>query len=174
MKHLSPRGICHCLLLLGIAAGCTGRPPDGPVSEDEPVLRQRFGELQEAIKNGDTDKLWSMLDSRSQAEAENAARVVLAQYSSAGPEQKARLEAALGLSAADMAGLTGKIVLKTKPFLNSKYRDLPGSQIEKVTGTGDDATVYYLETDGDREKLIFVRQQGLWRVWLAVPKLAIR
>jgi hypothetical protein len=33
---------------------------------------------------------------------------------------------------------------------------------------GDNATVYYLEWDGDKEKAIFVRQQGEWKAWLTM------
>lgn len=172
--------ICHqfrgCtwlgLLLLGIATGCASKPPEDPASKDEPVLRQRFAELQNAIKNGETDKLWKILDSRSQAEAEKTAQAIRAAYTSAGPEQKAKQEAALGVSAADLADMTGKTILSSKPFQKSKYHELPDSKIERVVGTGDDATIYYLETDGDREKLIWTKQDGNWHVWLAMPKIA--
>jgi hypothetical protein len=110
------------------------------------------------------------LDSRSQAEAEQAAKSIQTAYAKAGAEEKAKQEEALGLTAGELSGLTGKGFLKTKRF-PGKYRELPESTIEKVTVEGDNATVHYLEPDGDKEKLILVRQEGQWKVWLAMPKV---
>jgi hypothetical protein len=35
---------------------------------------------------------------------------------------------------------------------------------------GDNATLHYLEPDGDKEKLIFLREAGQWKVWLTMPR----
>jgi hypothetical protein len=43
-------------------------------------------------------------------------------------------------------------------------------KIEKVTARGDSATVYLSEPDGDREKFVFLREGGEWKVWLGMPK----
>jgi hypothetical protein len=91
-------------------------------------------------------------------------------HGGAGAEEKAKQEAALGLPGAELTGLTGKGFLKTKRF-QRKYHELPDSTIEKVTVQGNNATAYYLEPDGDKEKLLLVRQEGQWKVWLAMPKV---
>jgi hypothetical protein len=49
---------------------------------------------------------------------------------------------------------------------------VPESQLESVTIHGEDATVRYLEPDGDHEKLTAVRQGGGWKLLLKVPKPA--
>ena len=66
-----------------------------------------------------------------------------------------------------MSKITGKLYLKAKPFLG-KYREVPGSKIDKVTVEGDKATVHYTEDDGDKETLPLVKQDGKWRLSVAV------
>jgi len=44
--------------------------------------------------------------------------------------------------------------------------------VESVTVHGEDATVRYVEPDGDHEKLTAVRQDGGWKLLLKVPKAA--
>ena len=68
-----------------------------------------------------------------------------------------------------MPARTGKEFLKTKRF-HGKYDELPDSKIEKVTVQGDQATIAYVELDGDKEKLILVREQGEWKVSIPMPK----
>jgi hypothetical protein len=132
-------------------------------------VREQFAELQSALKNRDTDKLWTLLDSKSQADAERAAKDIQTAHDKATAEEKAKQENMLGLTATELAGLTGKGFLKTKRF-QKKYDELPDSKIERVVVQGDSATVYYLEPDGDKEKAILVRQDGRWKVWLTIPR----
>ena len=40
----------------------------------------------------------------------------------------------------------------------------------KTDVQGDKATVNYLESDGDKEKLTLVKEDGKWKVSLAMPK----
>jgi hypothetical protein len=168
MRHSATR-IIHLILLGSLAAGCT-KPAasNAPKGEDEPV-RQTFAALQAALKAKDADKLWALLDSESQADAERAAKAVQEAYTKAPPEAKTEQEKALGLPGAERSGLTGKGFLKTKRFLG-KYDEVSESKIDKVTVQGDSATVNYTEPDGDKEKLSLVRQSGQWKVSLPMPK----
>src|SRR5262249_49483167 len=104
-------------------------------------------------------------DSASQAEAERVARTLKANYAKA--KDKAKLEKTFGLTAAELAGLTGKVYLKSKRFLG-KYGEVPGSKVDKVAVEGDKATVFYTEEDGEKENLSLVRQGGKWKFPLKV------
>jgi hypothetical protein len=151
-----------------VALGCS-RATDRLPADEEAAVRGQFAELQSALKNRDTDKLWTLLDSKSQAEAGRAAKDVQAAHDKAAADEKAKQEDALGLTATELAGLTGRDFLRTKPF-QKKYDELPESTIDRVVVEADSATVYYLEPDGDKEKAILVRQDGRWKVWLTMPR----
>src|SRR5207302_20692 len=101
-----------------------------------------------------------------QVEADAYAKAVQAAYSKSNDDEKAKLEKAFGLSADEMTKLKGKLYLKSKPFLK-KYREVPGSKIDKVPLDGEKATVNYTEEDNDKEKLELVRQDGKWK--LSIP-----
>jgi hypothetical protein len=153
-----------------LGAGCAGNPgPAGPSAVDEEKqVRGRFEELQAAVKASDADKVWGMLSSKSQADAEREARKVQTAYASA--EEKTRQEQALGLTAAEVNALEGKGLLRSKPF-QRKHHELPESTVEKVVVDTDTATVHFLEPDGDHEKMHLLREDGQWKVWLAMPKV---
>jgi hypothetical protein len=158
-------------MFVALVLGCS-KAPDSSRAEEEGAVRAQFTALQAAFKNGDPDKLWMLLDSKSQAHAERAARAVQATYAKGSlEEKKAEQEKALGLTRAELAGLTGKGFLKTKRS-QRKYRDLPNSTIEKVLVQGESATVHYLESVGNKEKAIFVRQDGQWKAWLMMPSVS--
>ena len=158
-------------LLVAFALGCFSRSINNPAADEERAVREKFAELQSAIKSRDTDKLWALLDARSRADAERAAKDIQTAHAKASAEGKIKQEEALGLSGNELAGLTGVGFLKTKGF-QGRYHELPDSKIEKVVVQGDSATIHYLEPDGDREKAILVRQDGQWKVWLTMPKSA--
>jgi hypothetical protein len=153
------------------AAGCSPKPAGPPAADEEGAVRARFAELQSAIKDRDADKLWLLLDTRSQGDAERSAKAIQAAYAKAAPEEKAKQEEALGLPGTELARLTGKGFLKSKRF-QDRYREVPESKIEKVEVQGDSATVHYLEPDGETEKAILVRQDGSWKVWLTMPRVS--
>jgi hypothetical protein len=132
-------------------------------------VRERFKDLQVAIKARDADRLWGMLSDKSRSEAEQVAREVRTAYEQAGPEERAKQEKAWGVSGAELSKLAGAGVLQTKRFLR-RYEEVPESHVERVTAQGDSATVYFTEPDGDKEKMIFVREDGQWKAWLKVPK----
>lgn len=166
-------------LLMGLAVGCSTQPaekptdkkPGSPAASDEDAVREKFAELLSAIKRKDGEKLWEILDKKSHTDAEREAKGIQSAYAKANPEEKAKQEEKLGLSSGEVAGLTGKGILKTNRF-QRKYDELPDSKIEKVVIQGDNATVHYLETDGDHEKLILIRHDGQWKVWLPIPRIS--
>jgi hypothetical protein len=61
------------------------------------------------------------------------------------------------------------MLIKTKRFLG-KYDEIPDSKITGITVQGESATLNYLEPDGDKEKLIYTRQDGKWKVAMPMPK----
>jgi hypothetical protein len=132
-------------------------------ADGEDDVRATFATYQAALKSGDPEKIWPLLDSDTQAGADKAAKTFREQYEKANEADKAKLEKSLGLKAEEMAKLTGKVYLKSKRFLG-KYDEIPGSKLTKVTIKGDEATVDYTEEDGDKEKLQMVRQGGKWKV----------
>jgi hypothetical protein len=157
-------------VVLGTMAGGCAKPSvsaPAPKGEEEPA-RQAFVALQTALKAKDADKLWALLDTDSQADAERAAKAVQEAYTKAPADAKAEQEKALGLTGPELAGINGKTFLKTKRFLG-KYDEVADSKIEKVTVQGDTATVNYVESDGDKVKLNLVRQGGQWKASLPMP-----
>jgi hypothetical protein len=169
MTRKTPPLLRMSILVLVAAVGCTAKPAEGPRIDEEEQVRQRFQELQAALKNQDVEQLWALLDRKSQADAERAAQAIQAAYAKADPEEKSKQEETLGLSGAELTALTGPGFLKTKRFVR-KYHELPESTITKVALQEDNATIHYLEPDGDKEKLLLVRQEGQWRCWLTMPK----
>jgi hypothetical protein len=155
-------------LCAAFAVGCSKTAQVSSSGEEGPV-REAFTALQGAFKSRDADKLWQLLDSESQADAERAAKAVQAAYAKADAKEKSELDKGLGLPGDELAGLTGVGFLKTKRF-HGKYDELSESKIDKVTVQGDKATVGYTEADGDKEKVSLVRQGGQWKVALPMPK----
>jgi hypothetical protein len=60
------------------------------------------------------------------------------------------------------------LYLKTKRFLG-RYDEVLDSKIDKVAVEGDQATLTYVEADGDRIQQPLVRQGGKWRLTVKVP-----
>jgi hypothetical protein len=158
------------LLCMSVLVGCATKSNEQPVANEQGAVREKFAELQSVIKDGDTEKLWALLDARSRADAEKAAKDIQTAYIQAGAEEKAKQEETLGLKGAELAELNGKGFLKTKRF-QKKYDEVPEGKIEDVVIQGDSATIHFLESDGDKEKAILVRQDGQWKVWLIMPKV---
>jgi hypothetical protein len=136
---------------LALAVGCSTKPT-GPVpADEEPAVRATFAEFQAAVKARDADKLWGLLSSKSRADAERVAQTIRTAYSKTAAGEKANQEEELGLTRADLAGLTGARFITTRRFWG-KFQDVPGSAIDRVTVQGDSATLHYTEVDGDKEK----------------------
>jgi hypothetical protein len=157
-------------LCLFASAGLTAALPAG--DDAEAMVRSKFKAMQSAVKSRDVEKIWAMLNDKSKATAEKFVKDVQVAHAKAGAKDKTEMEDALGLNAAEIAKLTAIGYLKTKRF-QQKYDEMPDSKVEKVVVQGDNATVHFLEPDGDKEKLIFVRQDGQWKAWLGIPKIRL-
>lgn len=149
------------LLGVALALGCSAKPGDRPVTGtgEEDAVRKKFAELQSAFKSHDAEKLWALLDAQSRTDAERAAKNIQTAYTQAGPEDKTKQEEALGLSGTELAKLDGKGFLKTKRF-QKKHHEIPDGKIDKVDIQREHATVYFLDEEDEKEKAIFVRQDG--------------
>jgi hypothetical protein len=137
----------------------------------EDAVKEQFGNLQAALKGKDAPKIWDLLDTATQADAERTAKIVKAAYKRANDKGKAKQQETLGLPADELIKLDGPSLLKTKPFL-AKYDEIPTSKIIAVTVQGESAVLNYFEADGDKEKLNYSRQGGKWKVALPMPKFA--
>jgi hypothetical protein len=152
-------------IMVAIAGPLGAAPQD---TAEEKGVRAAFTAFAEAVKAKDAAKIWKLLDKESQAAAGRAAKSVQATYRSANVDDKKKLEKALGLGGDELAKLTGEGFLQTKGF-HGKYHEVPGSKIDKITIQRNRATVYYVEEDGDKEKLRLVQQGGEWKVSALMP-----
>jgi hypothetical protein len=132
-------------------------------------VRERFTAIQAAIKARQTDKLWDLLSSKSRVDADKEAKGIRTACEQASPEEKASQQKDLGLAEKDLLNLTGKGFLGTKRFLR-KYDDVAGGTVDRVTAQGDSATVYFTDTDNEKEKMVFLREEGQWKAWLSMPR----
>jgi hypothetical protein len=135
--------------------------------EDE--IRKAFTSLQKAIKAKDGDKIWGLIDTDSQADANRAAKAVQSAFSKAGDKDKADFAKKYGLTVKELADMNGKLFLKSERF-NTRWHEVPGSKFLDVKVKGDSAKMTYLEEDGDKEKFSLVRQKGEWRFTIPMPK----
>src|SRR5262249_42794639 len=153
LRTRAPKQLVFVVMFLVAVAGCSNptgpTPSKGTQVSDEEQVRQTFAAFQEALKAGDADKLWALLDDDSRADAERIAQTARDSYAKASPAEKADQEKGLGLPGAELAGLKGPGFLKTKRFLGT-YDEVPESKLEKVAVKGDTATVGYVEPDGDK------------------------
>jgi hypothetical protein len=157
--------------MLAFLASCTrpvdnAAPAKGAKDEDEP--RSAFVAFQQALKAKDADRIWSLLATESQADAERKARSVRDGYTKANAKERAEQEKALELSGKELDSLKGGGFVKSKRFLG-KYHEIPNSKIDKIDVKGDKAVVNYIEEDGDKEKLELVREAGKWKVVVPMP-----
>jgi hypothetical protein len=134
-------------------------------ADAEADVRAAFAALQAALKAGDAEKIWPLLDKDSQAAAERVAKGWKGRYNDARPRDRLKLEKMFGLTAKEMAGLTGKLYVKSKRYLGV-HDEIAPSKVTKVAVAGDKATVFYTEPDGDKVKLELVKQGGQWKVSL--------
>src|SRR5437899_705855 len=98
---------CLTFFCIVFTVGCSKTTNVAPGTAEGPV-RETFTALQAALKARDVDKLWQLLDSESQDDAERAAKTIQATHAKASAEDKAGQEKALGLPSAELSVLTGK------------------------------------------------------------------
>lgn len=132
-------------------------------------MKQVFASFQAGLMAKDADKLWSLLDEDSQADAEREAKAIRDAYAKADEAGKKEFEKNLGLPGAELAVLKGQGFLKTRRFIG-KYDEVPESKLEKVAVQGNQATISYAEPDGDKEKFTLSRQNGQWRLSVPMPR----
>jgi hypothetical protein len=135
----------------------------------EDDIRQAFTALQKAIKGRDADKIWGLIDTDSQADANRAAKAVQAAFAKADDKGKGEFEKKYGLTAKELGAMTGKLFIKSERF-HGKYYEVPGGKIESVKVKGDTARITFKEEDGDIEKFSMVKQKGEWRFTIPMPK----
>jgi hypothetical protein len=162
-------------VLVASAAGC-GRgaadrspaPADSP-AEAEAELRQKFKDLQAAIKARDNERIWGLLHGKSQAAAEERARAIRTACERASPEDRAKQAEAQEVSGEKLATLTARGFLDTWTF-RRKATEVAESTIDRVTVGGESGTVYFTEPDDDKEKMVFLREDGQWKAWMTMGK----
>jgi hypothetical protein len=162
------------LLILALAVGCsnpttpTTKTPTQATGGDEAQVKAAFAAVTGALKAHDAEKLWPLLDSDTQADAERAAKAWKEAYAKADAD---KLKKDLGITSDELAKLTGQGFLKTEPFKDDKRLEelAEHKKIEQVKVDGNQATVEYIEPDDDKETLKFSRQDGQWKVRLKMP-----
>jgi hypothetical protein len=152
--------------LLG-ASGCA-RTPEQPAVDEEPRVRARFEELQQALKERDPEQINRLLAIPSQADAQGVARHYRFEFSRADDKGRAAYTEELGITLDDMRRFNGPMVFKTKPFL-ARYRDIRDGMFERASVLGDNATVDFRTEDGERDRLSLVQENGEWRFLLTMP-----
>jgi hypothetical protein len=148
-----------------LAAGCGSQQASG----DEAAVRQAFESFQKALKAEDADKVWSLLDEESQADAEREAKALREDYAKANAEERAKQEKDLGVTGSKLESLKGSGFLATKRFFGI-HDEVPGSKIDKIEVKGDKAVVHTIEEDGDSVKFSAVRQEGKWKFNVRMKK----
>jgi hypothetical protein len=155
------------LLLVALTVGCTGSTSSTPSpAQDESKVKAAFEDVQKALKAKDADKIWGLLDSTSQKDADRAAKAWQDKLAKAEPDQ---IKKDLGISAEELPKLTGKSFLKTEAFFEKEIDELAKStKIETIKVEGDKATVSYKDPKGETDKVAFARQDGQWKVRLSM------
>ena len=145
------------------------KPVESAKDNDEQI-KQAFGNLQAAIKAKDGDKVWGLMAKDARDDAEREAKVMKESFGKLTGDDKAGYEKKVGLSAAELAAITGKAYVKSKTFYSGEVDELPDSKMDKIVMTGDTGILHYIEEKGDKEKLPVVREEGQWRFAVPVPK----
>jgi hypothetical protein len=168
----SPRSKwCPVGLLAAVAVALLVQDTWSAQGKAEDEVKDAFIALQGAIKAKDPAKIWALLDSDTQSDADKAAKKVKSAYKKANDKQKADQEKNLGLTPDELAKLDGQLLLKTKRFLG-KYDEVVDSKITSIAVKGDTAVLNYVEADGDKEKFNYTRQGGKWKVAMPLPEFA--
>src|SRR5262249_54441379 len=128
------------------------KPEKNTDSPQQAAIRQEFNRLKAALaalregKTGAGDSVWELLAAEMQAAAEEQAKVVKDAYAKLADKDRAETEKKLGLSAKELANMNGKALVKSQIFLK-KYRQVPNSEVSKITVKGNTATLVFIDSD---------------------------
>jgi hypothetical protein len=167
MARSNVRWLVGSAIALAMALGVMEVTAAGDGAEKE--VRDRFKELQAAIRSKDSAKVWLMVSTKTQEGAAKVAKGIQDKYAKANDAGKAKLEKAVGLPKDTLAKMAGQDYFKTPAFIE-KYGELADAKtvIEKVVIKGDKATVHYIEPDNDKVTVVLVRQDKEWKAELKI------
>ncbi len=174
------RWFCFAVSIVCAAflAGCNPSTPASktadPPKKSEEEIKQAFSSLQSAIKAKDADKIWGLLAADSRADSEREGKAVKEAFSKLADKEKSDFEKKIGLSAKEIADMTGKLYVKSASFFTGEVDELPDSKIDRIVLTGETGMLHYTEEKGDKEKLPVVREEGQWRFAVPVPKAVLK
>src|SRR6516225_145167 len=158
MKLLS-LGIVFAACLIGCNSGLPTKDKSGDdPNKAEEQVKEAFKALQMAIKGKDADKIWNLLDKDSQSDAEREAKAAKEVYGKLGDKDKTDYEKRLKLTGKELADMTGKLYVKSERFYK-KHHEIPDSQLEKVSVSGDTASLNFIEPDNDNVKMRLTRDK---------------
>jgi hypothetical protein len=159
------------VVLAALASSMLTQSTQSAQGKGEDDVKAAFVQLQSAFKAKDAAKVWAMLDSDTQADADKTAKKVKLAYKKFNDTEKAEYTKNLGLTADEFARLDGQLLVKSKRFMG-KYDEIGDCKITSITVQGDTAVVNYTEADGDKEKVNYTKQAGKWKVALPMPSFA--
>ena len=152
-----------------------GLPDAKTVLKIEQEVKQGFAALQSAVKAKDVDKIWSLLAKDARDDTERYGKATQEAFAKLPEKDKSAYEKKVGLSAGELANVTGKLYVKSSTFYTRKTGELTDSKLEKVAVTGAaTATVHYEESDGDKVILSAVREDSQWKFVLHVTKAVLK
>src|SRR5262245_48906484 len=161
---------CFIVTASILFAGCNTTPnsSSGPKPADDQQPKQVFEEFQKAFEQRQSDRMWALLDTSTQSAAERLAEANRTAYATEAAAERTERAKKLGLSAGEIAKLTGAGYLDSKPF-RTKYRDVPEYKVVKSAVDGDKARIDLLADDGDKATFELVRSGGAWKFQLPMP-----
>lgn len=153
----------------------TGLPDSKTVLKIEQEVKQGFAALQAAVKAKDVDKIWSLLAKDARDETVRQGTAAQDAFAKLPEADKSAYEKKVGLSAGELAMMTGKLYAKSSTFYTRKTGELIESKLEKVAVTGAaTAAVHYVEDDGDKVTVSAVREDSQWKFVLPVTKAVLK
>ncbi len=164
------------LLVLIVLTGCSAGKKKKSDEAIRAELAESFAKLQEAIsetRTGEVDKLLTILDSESMEVAGKKSRRFGEDFAKKSADEQAEMAEKFGVSVEQLKKkMTGRDYLRlaSKEIYN-RYWMVCGAPIERVAGSGSEATVYYTQDDAERDQksIVFVREDGRWKAQLKIP-----
>jgi hypothetical protein len=174
-----PGLLAVALIALTSLGGCNRPAPNQPdganknEAGDAEEIRTAFDALQEALDEGDPDKIWSLLAKESRDDAEREAKAVQQAFSKLSGKEKAKFAKKLGLSAREITAMTGKLYVKSDEFFTDEMEELSDCDVDRIVMAGESGTLHYTGKRG-KEMLTVVREQGQWRFAVPVAKAILK